>query len=161
MRRSSARALAVVASIVLAGMSVSAQSTEPWVGKWKLNLLRSVYSPGPLPTVKSQVVTHEAVPNGIRTIIENVGADGTAGRTEVTAMFDGKEYELKGAANPTTRVYRRIDDRSFEYVERVNGRVTVTTKVEISADGKTRTNTTTGTTPQGRKVHNVVISERQ
>lgn len=161
MRKPAAVAVAVAVGVVLGGLSISAQSTDAWVGKWRLNLLKSVYWPGPLPAVKNQIVTHDAVPNGIRTTIESIGADGTVGRTEITAMFDGKEYELKGAANPTTRVYRRIDDRSYEYVERVNGRVTVTTKVEISADGKTRTNTTTGTTPQGRKVHNVVISERQ
>ena len=161
MRLPSASTIAFVVAFPLGVLSIEAQSTDPWIGSWRLNMLKSVYSPGPLPTVKSQIVTHEAVPNGIRTVIESVGADGKVGRTEITAMFDGKEYELKGAANPTTRVYRRIDNRSFEYVERVNGRVTVTTKVEISPDGKTRTNTTTGITPQGRKVNNVVISERE
>ena len=48
---------------------------------------------------------------------------GDEGRQEITAMFDGKEYERKGAAMPTTRVYKRIDNRSYQYVSRVNVRV--------------------------------------
>jgi hypothetical protein len=47
---------------------------------------------------------------------------GDEGRQEITAMFYGKEYELKGAAMPTIRVYKRIDNRRYEYVSRVNGR---------------------------------------
>src|SRR5688572_31062491 len=151
MRRLSARVLGFVIVVALAASSVVAQAPDTWVGKWRLNLAKSSYMPGPPPTVKSQIVTHEAVPNGIRTIIENIDAQGRAVRQEITAMFDGKEYELKGAAMPTTRVYKRIDDRSYEYVSRVTGRVTGKTRVEISADGKTRTNTTDGTNAQGQK----------
>jgi len=159
MRRPFAHSLGVAVVVALVVTSAFAQAKDPWVGKWKLNILKSLYTPGPLPPIKSQIVTHEAVPNGIRTIIETVDAQGTIPRQEITAMFDGKEYELKGAPLQTTRVYRRIDDRTYEYVQRVNGRVTVTTRVEISPDGQTRTNTTTGTNAQGQKVHNVVVFE--
>jgi hypothetical protein len=123
-------------------------------------MLRSVYMPGPLPVIKSEIIIQEAVPNGVRTIVETTDGQGAVTRLDITAMFDGKEYELKGAAMPTTRVYKRIDARSYEYVQRVNGKVTTTTRVEISADGKLRTNTTTGTNAQGQKVHNVVVSDR-
>jgi len=154
-----AHSLAVAVVVAVVASSAFAQPKDPWVGKWKLNMLKSLYTPGPLPPIKSQIITHEAVPNGIRTIVETVDARGTIERQEITAMFDGKEHELKGAPMPATRVYRRIDDRTYEYVQRVNGRVTVTTRVEISPDGQTRTNTTTGTNAQGQKVHNVVVFE--
>jgi hypothetical protein len=152
-------AVAVVVGSVVP--SVLAQSGDLWVGQWKLNLPKSTYSPGPPPTVKSQIITHEAVPNGIRTIIEAVDAMGATSRREITVLFDGKEYEVEGGPRPATRVYRRIDNRSYEYVERVNGQVRVTMRVGISADGKIRTNTTTGVGGQGQRVHNIEGSERQ
>jgi hypothetical protein len=159
MRRfTSAVAVVVVLSVAA---SLFAQTAPPWVGTWKSNFARSTYSPGPPSTLKSQIVRAEAVANGIKTTIDTIDAQGKASQTEITAMFDGKEYELKGAANPTTRVYRRIDNRSYEYDQRVNGKVTGTTRVVISADGKTRTNTTDGTNARGQKVHNVAVSERQ
>ena len=161
MRRLPAQTLAVAIVVSLVVPSLLAQSSDLWVGRWKLNVAKSTYSPGPPPTAKSQIITHEAVLNGIRTIIETVDAKGATSRREITALFDGKEYEVKGNPVPTTRVYRRIDNRSYEYVERVNGQIRVTMRVEISPDGKTRTNTTTGVGGQDQKVHNVEVSERQ
>lgn len=136
-----------------------AQSAEPWVGTWRLNVAKSKYSPGPGP--RSQTVRIDAVANGQKVVTDAVDAQGMATHTEITAMFDGKEYELKGAAVPTTRVYRRIDARSYDFVNRVGGKVTTTVRSVVSADGKTRTNTTTGTDPRGRTVNNVAVYEKQ
>ena|SRR5688572_10923231 len=156
-----ARAQGAAVVVALAVSTGSAQFSDTWIGQWTLNVAKSVYKPGPPPAVRSQVITHEAVPNGIRTIVERIDVQGRADRQEITAMFDGKEYQVTGTPMPATRVYTRVDNRRFEYVQRVNGRVTVTTRVEISADGKTRTNTTTGTNPQGRAIYNVEVWERQ
>lgn len=77
-------------------------------------------------------------------------------------MFDGKPSEVKGAPDAnTTRVYRRIDARSYEYVQSVAGKVTTTVRTVVAADGKTRTITTTGTNPQGITVKNVAVYEKQ
>ena len=46
------------------------------------------------------------MPGGMRRAVQDtVDAQGKATRTEITSMYDGKEYELKGAAMPTTRAY--------------------------------------------------------
>jgi hypothetical protein len=95
-----------------------------------------------------------------RAINDTVDAQGKATRTEITSTYDGKEYELKGAAMPTTRAYTRIDG-GYEFVTRVNGKVTTTTRVVHAPDGKTRTITTTGTNEQGQKVNNVVVWNKQ
>ena len=41
---------------------------------------------------------------------------------------------LEGEAVPTTRAYRRIDDHTYQFVSRVNGKVTTTSRVTMSAD---------------------------
>lgn len=161
LRSTTAALVAAIIGGVLSVIGVAGQSTDLWIGTWKLNIAESTYSPGPPPTVKSQIVIHQAVPNGITTIIDAVDAKGARSRREITALFDGREYELKGNPMPTTRIYTRIDNRSFEYVERVNGQLRGSARVVISADGKRRTTTTTRVGPHGEEVRNVEISERQ
>jgi hypothetical protein len=54
-----------------------------------------------------------------------------------------------------------LDGHSFEVVSHVAGKVTTTTHVVISADGKTMTQTQTGTNAQGQKVDSVQVYEKQ
>jgi len=75
--------------------------------------------------------------------------------------FDETDSPLVGAATPTTRAYKRIDARTFEYVQKVNGKAVSTSRSVMSADGKTRTFTTTGTNAQGQPFKSVIIWEKQ
>jgi hypothetical protein len=43
----------------------------------------------------------------------------------------------------------------------MGGKVTITSRVVVSADGKTRTSTQTGMDAKGQKVNNVLVFERQ
>jgi hypothetical protein len=61
----------------------------------------------------------------------------------------------------TTRAYRRIDDRTYEFVAKVDGKVTTTTRSVAARDGKTRTTMTTGKDAQGQSVNNVQVFDRQ
>jgi sugar/nucleoside kinase (ribokinase family) len=58
-------------------------------------------------------------------------------------------------------VYKRIDNRTYEYVQRVGGKLTTTARTVVAADGKTRTITTTGKDAQGRTINNVAFYDRQ
>ena len=108
-----------------------------------------------------------SMPNLLRvahtgTAVPYVDAQGKALHQEYMTMFDGKSSEIKGAPDPnTTRVYKRIDSRTYEYVQSVGGKLTTTARNVVSADGKTRTVTTTGKDAQGRTVNNVAVSDRQ
>ena len=146
-----------ILTIAVSPLVVEGQSAAPWAGTWKLNTGKSRLD-GPAP--KESIVRLEASPNGVRTTIDSVTAQGTRTHTEATAVFDGKEYELKGAAVPTTRAYRRVGS-DYEYTTRVNGKVTTTSRGAVSADGKTRTLTTTGTNAQGQTVNTVNVYDRQ
>lgn len=138
----------------------AAQAPQSLLGTWKENVAKSKADPGPLP--KSQTSHWETVPGGgVKNVVDAVDAAGKATHQELVTMFDGKAVEVKGAAVPTTRALSRIDDRTFQFVDRVNGKVTTTTRVTIAADGKTRTNVATGTNVDGKPVNNTTVYDRQ
>jgi hypothetical protein len=159
------RFLAVVAStaalVLMTAAFSHAQSSDPWIGTWKVNIEKSTYSPGPSPTVPA-VVKMESAPNGMKTTIDGVNPQGEKTHTEAVADFDGKDYPVKGAPDPTaTSSLKRIDKRTFENQAKAGGKATVTTRVVISADGKTLTATQTGTNAQGQAIKNVIVADKQ
>jgi hypothetical protein len=68
---------------------------------------------------------------------------------------------VKGAEPVIMRRYRRVDDRAFEFVSKTDGKVTTSSKVVISGDGRTQTVTTTGRNPRGIAVNDVAVYEKQ
>jgi hypothetical protein len=151
------RALAVCgvtlisASLALAG--------ENWVGTWKVNLAKSKYSPGPAP--KSAILKFEPSPAGIKLTTDIVDAEGKAFLGGFTSKFDGKEVPLTGNPNADVGSPKRLDDNSYENVWKKAGKVTVTAKAVVSADGKTLTITQTGTDTQGRAVNITAVYDKQ
>lgn len=138
----------------------AAQAPQGLVGTWKQNMAKSTYTTGTAP--KSQTSHWEAAPGGgLKNVNDSVDAAGKALHSELVTMFDGKPAELKGAAAPTTRTFTRIDDRTYQFVQSVRGKVTTTTRGTISADGKTRTLVATGTDTEGKPVNNTTVWERQ
>ena len=80
---------------------------------------------------------------------------------EFSGKFDGKDYLVKGNLVEDTWAYKRIDDFTYEFVSKKAGKVTTTSHMVISRDGKTRTLTTTGTDGEGHKVNNTAVYEKQ
>ena len=154
--------LFLLAAALAISVPVAAQAQDTWVGTWKLNVAKSKYDPANL-APKSQTLKQEAVAGGgFKGTTDGVDAQGKPTHTEQSSMFDGKASEIKGAADAnTTRVYKRIDKNSYEYVQSVGGKVTTTSRTVVAADGKTRTITATGKDAQGRTVHNVSVYDRQ
>ena len=145
-------------SLALLG-SGAAQAADNWAGTWKLNLAKSKYSPGPAP--KSNVAKLEASDGGLKSTTDGVGADGKATHTEFSAKFDGKDYPYKGSTSYDTISLKRIDDNTYEASLKGKGKATMTSRTVISKDGKTRTQTQTGTDAQGKAVSNTVVYDRQ
>ena len=56
--------------------------------------------------------------------------------------FDGADYPVQGVEIVVTNAYRRVDDRTFEIVQKVDGEVSVTARMTVSPDGKTLTSVT-------------------
>ena len=148
-----------LAAVVLIGVStgiVLAQSTNPLVGTWKLNVDKSKAP------FKSGATTIEAVGEGIKFMVDLVGADGTKNHWEFTANFDGKDAPVKGE-NPygDTVALTRVDARTIRIVNKYQGKPTTTHTIVVSADGKTRTTTAKGPDKTGKPADAVSFYEKQ
>lgn len=152
--------VAVVSVLAVLGAAVLAQGSDSQIGLWKLNLAKSKYSPGPAP--KSATTKIEAAGAGVKITVDQVTADGKPIHWEVTANYDGKDSRIVGTNPDADMAARtRIDANTIQTVNKKGGKVTTTQRSAVSADGKTRTVTTTGTNGQGQTVNNVAVYDRQ
>ena len=152
------RTLAAVVAVV-AAFATPSFAQNP-VGVWKANIAKSKFSPGPAP--KSITITTTSVAGGsFRSVNENVPVTGTPTKTDVTYKFDGTDNKITGNPNADTQSYTRVDDRRWTVVAKKAGKATMTSKIEMSADGKSRTTTQTGTDAKGRAVNNFIVYEKQ
>jgi hypothetical protein len=141
-------------------LNVVAYGADNNVGTWKLNLEKSKFSPGPPP--KSQTLKIVAWgDDGVSYTADGVGADGKPTHAEFQAKYDGKDYAFKGNPDSDMIAYKRIDANTVEATTKLKGKVTITAKVTVSADGKTRTVAQTGKDGQGRDVNNVAVYDKQ
>jgi hypothetical protein len=161
MRRVLLPSLAIVVS---AGVVVLA--ADMFAGTWRVNPTKS--SPVPNPP-REAVQKIESVPDGLQMVYDVVTAAGQKQRDEWTVKFDGKPVPTRrtvdGKPDPRfegeTVSATRIDDRTLQFTFRVNGNVTFQARNVISADGKTRTATQTGTTADGQQRVVTVVFEKQ
>lgn len=141
----------ISASLALAG--------DNWVGTWKLDSAKSKYSPGPAP--KSLTLKFDPSPDGIKLTQEGVDAEGKASPGGYTAKFDGKDVPYAGNPDADTCAPKRIDDNSYQNTWKKAGKVTITAKVVVAADGKTLTVTQSGTNGKGQAVNNTAVYDKQ
>jgi hypothetical protein len=164
LRRTSIIVFAVAA--VSAAATLTAQAGGPLSGKWTINLAKSKYSPANL-AVKSSTSQFDVTPDSVKLVNEGVDAQGRTTRLEYTSKFDGKPYPVKstidGKPNPGQDAisWKKIDDYTYENTAMLKGNTLTTTRVVVSRDGKTRTNTVTGKDAQGRTINNTVVYEKQ
>jgi hypothetical protein len=160
MRKLSRVSLMLAAAALVVAVVASAQSKDPFVGTWRLNIAKSKYTPGPAP--KSITSTYEAAGQGYKVSVRNEPVTGAAQQFSYTTSLDGKDSPITGNnPNADAIAVKRIDATTLEAVNKRGGKVTTTQRNVVSADGKTRTVTTTGTDAQGQKVNNVAVFEKQ
>jgi hypothetical protein len=156
----SCAAIVLATAFVALSMVASAQSKDPFVGTWRLNVAKSKYTPGPVP--KSITSTYEAAGKGYKISVRNEPPSGPLQQYSYTTNLDGTDSKLTGNnPNADTIATKRIDANTLEAINKRDGKVTVRQRNVVSADGKTRTVTTTGVDAQGRKVNNVGVFEKQ
>lgn len=160
------RAPILVTIMVACAISLFAQAANPLSGMWRLNVAKSKYSPVAL-APKSTTTRFDVTQGGIKVVTDGVDAQGRATHAEYTATFDGKDSPWKGTIdgrpNPDQDAiaWKKIDDYTYEFTNKLKGQALTTTRVVVSRDGKTRTNTATGKNAQGQIVNNTAVFERQ
>ena len=125
---------------------------DPQMGTWKLNEAKSKLVPG---MGKNSTVIYQADGDNIKVTVDGTDAQGKPTHNEWVGKFDGKDYPVTGDPNSDMRSYKQMDDHTLGITIMKDGKVTMTGKVAVSADSKTRTIKTHGTEPNGKKFHSV------
>ncbi len=133
-------------------------ASDVQMGTWKLNEAKSKFAPG-MP--KNNTVVLEAAGDNVKVTVDGTDSDGKVTHNEWTGKFDGKDYPVTGDPSSDARSVKKVDDNTLQLTIKKGGKVTVTGQIVVSADGKTRTVTTSGTDPQGKKFTNTAVYDRQ
>jgi len=166
-------AVAVGCCVLSAALEAQTAEGDPFIGIWKLNVERSVYIPGPRPPADLVTVYHiSALEDGwTRFVLTSSNAAGEPTFLLATFKMDGQRrpyhnqntlglFMSTGQQSNLTRSYRRIDARTVEFTDYVDGVAGLPVVRALSPDGQTYTQTTRGTNAQGVAVSNVLLFER-
>jgi hypothetical protein len=154
--RTIVRISALTISLVFAGVAMAFQ-TNPNMGTWKLNEAKSKFAG----KARNHTVVYEAAGDQIKVTVDGVDENGGAVHSEWTGKFDGKDYPVTGDATSDMRSYRMMGRNTLSLTGKKGGKVTLTGRIVISRDGKSRTVTTTSTSPGGKKTTNVAVYDKQ
>ena len=131
---------------------------DAFTGTWKLNEAKSKIAPN---APKNNTVVYEAAGDNVKITVDGLGSDSKPTHDEWTGKFDGKDYPVTGNPNSDMRSYTKIDEHTLEFNVKKGGKITTSGRVVVSADGKSRTVTTSGTDSQGKKFKSTAVYEKQ
>ena len=114
---------------------VPSTKDQPWFATWQqVPPARKWFDPWPYQRVTLRI---EASDDGLRVIYDMVRRRGGIQHMEWSGRFDGKDYAVQGVDYVLTNAYRRLSDRSYEIVVKVDGRAAAVATAVVSADGGT------------------------
>jgi len=145
-------------AVLFAAASACLAADDASMGTWKLNEAKSKFSPG---APKNTTVVYEAAGDSVKVTVDGVGADGKPSHNEWTGKFDGKDYPVTGDSSVDTRSYKRVDAHTLKLTNKKGDKVTMSGTATVSADGKTRTVTISGTDASGKKVSATAVYDKQ
>jgi hypothetical protein len=151
-----AKSIALTLSLFTCAVVCFAQGAN--MGTWKLQHEQSKFAPG---VTKNTKVVYEAAGDNIKVSVNGTDRAGNAVHHEWTGKFDGNDYPVTGDPASDSRAYKQVNDNTLEFTAKKGGVVVMKGKVVVSADGKTRTVTTSGTNEQGKKVKNIAIYSKE
>lgn len=131
---------------------------DPNMGTWKLNEAKSKFRSG---SPKNTTVVYEPAGDMTKVTVDGVDGSGNPTHNEWTGKFDGRDYPVTGDPTVDTRSYRRINSRTLTLINKKGGKVVTTGRIVVSADGRSRTLTTTGTDAKGKRVRNTFVYDKQ
>jgi hypothetical protein len=93
--------------------------------------------------------------------VDGTDKDGNATHNEWTGKFDGKDYPVTSDPTSDMRSYKKIGDRVLKLTVKKDGKVTVTGRIVVSADGKSRIVTTGEASAEGKSSKNRAVYDKQ
>jgi len=133
-------------------------ASNPNMGTWKLNEAKSKL---PATAPKNNTVVYEAAGDNIKVSVDATDAESKPTHNEWTGKFDGKDYPLTGDPSADTRSYKVVNDNTTDLTNKKDGKATLNGRIVVSADGKARTVTVSGTDAKGKKVKYTAVYDKQ
>jgi hypothetical protein len=128
------------------------------MGTWKLNEAKSKLVAG---ATKNNTVVYEAAGDGVKVTIDGVDGSGKPTHNEWTGNFDGKDYAVTGDPASDMRSYKRVNAHTMTFTIKKGDKVTMTGRIVVAADGKSRTVTVGGMDAMGMKQTSTAVYDKQ
>ena len=142
-------------------MALVAQTSEPLVGVWNVDVFKSTYVTGQ-PPVK-RVITFEPAGDSLHFTQETTNQGFNTSETikiEFTAKLDGKDYPIMNSGLDTVAL-KKIDAATYERIGKIKGMQTETATMKLSNRNKTLTIATKGTTDTGAEYARTEVFNKQ
>jgi hypothetical protein len=152
------RMIVFTLSICVIAAAVCFAMHDAQMGTWKLNEAKSKIAPG---AAKNTTVVYEVAGDEVKVIVDGVDKDGKPSHNEWTGKFDEKDYPVTGDPTSDMRAYKMVDDHTLALTVKKDGKITVTGKIVVSPDGKSRTLTTNGVDADGKKFKSIAVYDKQ
>jgi hypothetical protein len=158
LRHAFAGALAgLLFTVAAVGAQAPAPSPDgPWLGTWKRNKDKSTSSP---PGESIFKMWRDG--DGFRYTLVITPPDGAKPtHMEAFGRFDGKPYPETGNPSADHNVFTRLGDRGYGLTDIKDGKETISFKIFISPDNKTRTSISTSKNAKGEEVTSIGVWDR-
>lgn len=133
-------------------------AADAQMGTWKLNEAKSKATPG---TGKVTMVTYKSMLGNVKVAVDGVDAKGRPTHSDWSGKIDGRDYPVTGDPTSDARSYTRVNDRTMDFAVKKGGKTTITGRIVVAADGKSRTVTATGIDSKGKKVKTASVYDKQ
>jgi hypothetical protein len=148
--------LGATLAFIIVGAAV-ATAASPQMGTWKLNEAKSKN----VGMAKNSLVVYAEAGDSIKVSIDGVDSAGASYHSDWTGKFDGKDYPVTGDAQSDARSYKVVDANTLSFETKKGGKVMLSGKVVVSADGKSRTVTASGMNAKGEKTTQMAVYDKQ
>jgi len=148
---------ALLVLVLTAGIAYAA-GNDVFMGTWKLNEAKSKIAAG---QPKNSTVVNTVDGDNVKIAIDGTDAKGQPFHSEWTGKFDGKDYALTGDPATDMRSYKVTNDHTLLAVSKKDGKETLSARIVVAADGKSRTVTVSGTDASGAKITSTQFYDKQ
>ena len=151
------RTLGLISLLLLAATAQA--STDPFAGKWTLDVQRSSYPAGTCPT--TMTIEMESVGRGVHYQSDSMFANGRTVHTEYTADYEGNQAIVMGTRGLMLPVFlKRIDSRTVVASYTKDLVIVAVSRRVVSEDGQTMTITTDSRDSSGKTVTSIAVFVR-
>jgi hypothetical protein len=152
------KTIALTLATLFAAVLVCFAAGDVNLGTWQLNEAKSKIPAG---NGKNVTVVYAMAGDNVKVTVDGVDGSGKPVHNEWTGKFDGTDFPVTGDPDNDMRSYKRLNSHSLSLVDKKGGKVTITGRVVISADGKSRTVTTSSTDAKGKKTISTQVYDKQ